>query len=148
MSSMNQRPCWDDEDMLGWGKAPGRDEASALWTLSLWKAPPHHDLLKEQPGHCPPGPHPTSVPSHHSARPQSSRPAKPPSASPPGCCPCCTVVHHPPGLHPAGPLGSCHTGLLGCHSTGPLPHRSVGPLPTHCPSQEGSDTTRRQLQTT
>jgi hypothetical protein len=37
--------CWDT---LGWGKAPARAETSALWTHSLWKSSPHHDLLKEQ----------------------------------------------------------------------------------------------------
>jgi hypothetical protein len=45
---MNLEPCWDAGDILGWGKAQGRAETSALWTHSLWKASPCQDLIKEQ----------------------------------------------------------------------------------------------------
>jgi hypothetical protein len=38
----------DTGDTLGWGKAQGRAETSALWTPSSWKASPHPDILKEQ----------------------------------------------------------------------------------------------------
>jgi hypothetical protein len=33
MSSMNQGPCWDAGDMLGWGKAQGKAETSACLSL-------------------------------------------------------------------------------------------------------------------
>jgi hypothetical protein len=49
MSSVNQGFCWDTGDMLGWGKAPGRDETSALSTSISWEASLCHNLLKEQP---------------------------------------------------------------------------------------------------
>jgi hypothetical protein len=48
MSSVNKGLCRDTGDMLGWGKARGRADTSALWTPSSWKASLHHDLLKEQ----------------------------------------------------------------------------------------------------
>jgi hypothetical protein len=48
VSSVNQGLCWDAGDTLGWGKAQGRAETSALWTPSSWMASPCHDLLKEQ----------------------------------------------------------------------------------------------------
>jgi hypothetical protein len=49
MSSVNQWLCWNAGDTLGWGKAQGRAETSALWAPSSWKASPCHDLLKEHP---------------------------------------------------------------------------------------------------
>jgi hypothetical protein len=49
MSSVNQGICLDAGDMLGWGKAPGRDETSALRTPTSWKASLCHNWLKEQP---------------------------------------------------------------------------------------------------
>jgi hypothetical protein len=49
LSSVSQGLCWEAGDTLNWGKAPGRAETSALWTLSWWKASPCHNLLKEQP---------------------------------------------------------------------------------------------------
>jgi hypothetical protein len=50
----NQGTCWDAEDTLGWGKAPGIAETSAPWTSSMWKDSPCHDTLKEQVGCHPP----------------------------------------------------------------------------------------------
>jgi hypothetical protein len=34
MSSVDQGLCWDIGDMLGWSKAPGTGEISALWSLA------------------------------------------------------------------------------------------------------------------
>jgi hypothetical protein len=72
MSSVNQGPCWDSGDTLGWGKAQGKAETSAPWIPSPWKASPHHDTLKEQAGHHPhttatrpPGHHPPTGPPAH-----------------------------------------------------------------------------------
>jgi hypothetical protein len=45
---MNQGLCWDAGDTLGWGKAQGSSETSALWIPCSWKTSPHHNLLKEQ----------------------------------------------------------------------------------------------------
>jgi hypothetical protein len=71
MSSVNQGPCWDAGDTLGWGKAPGSTETSAPWTPSMWKAPSYHNTLKEQEGLC--HHQPTGILPLRPARPLSCR---------------------------------------------------------------------------
>jgi hypothetical protein len=134
MSSINQRLCWDAGNTLGWHKAPGRAETSALWTPSSWKPFPHHDLLKEQPGCCSPSPCPAGPPDQHSAGPPSWRRAKPPPRRPakPTLCQSPALqafqqAHQastPPGPHPTGPLDHCSAWPLSCR-----PATTLGPSP-------------------
>jgi hypothetical protein len=83
MSSVNQGPCWDAGDMLGWGKAQGRAETSAHWTPSLWKFSQWYDTLKDQ-----------------------VAPIPLLSDGPPPCHPARLAHCRPTKLQPAGPLGS------------------------------------------
>jgi hypothetical protein len=141
VSCVNQGPCWDAGDMLGWGKEPGRAKTLAPWTPSSWKASPRNDLLKEQLGKCPPGLCPMGMPRPHPAGLADCRSTRPPSHR------CSKPLH----CRPARPLLCQATHLQVCWAT---PHRSAGlPLQKSCAlqaccyPQEGSNTTRFQLQT-
>jgi hypothetical protein len=127
MSSTNQRPCWDAGDILGWGKAPERAKILAPWTPSLWKASPCHDTLKEQEGH------------HHGP----TRPAELPASQGSSPQACWTTTHWPTRLPPRRPTRPPPTGLPGCSPARPPPWQHT----SHHLPQEGSNTTRQQLQT-
>jgi hypothetical protein len=126
VSSVTQGPCWDTGAVLGRGKAPGKAKTSVLWTPSLWKASPCHNLLKER----------------LACQAPTNRPKEPPlySAGPPA-----TQAHQAPGLR--GPTGSllcweptsqtnqapagsllCLMGPPGPQSSGPPGHCSTRPL--------------------
>jgi hypothetical protein len=104
VSSMNQEPCWDAGETLGWGKAKGTPETLAPWTPSLWKASSCHDTLKEKASHYM---HDANI--CQPAGPLPCRTARPQLTRWPGC--------HSKGLpdcHPTGQPGFCPTGLPGC----------------------------------
>jgi hypothetical protein len=134
MSSVNQGPCWDTGDSLGWGKAQGRAETSAHWTTSLWKASPCHNILKEQVGH-----HAATV--CQATAPQASQGSVTCQATRP-------TPHRTARLPPHGPTGPPLASPPGYHLPAhwPLPttgglkhHQTLAPnLPRRC-RQTGLD---------
>jgi hypothetical protein len=127
VSSRNQGPCWDTGDMLGWGKSTVRAKTSAPLAPSPWKASPCHNTLKEQVGSS----LPASVPGCNLTR-------TPPLQAP--ALLSLQATAHLPACRPANPPPRLATGL---------PHTGLCPttVPGHHPPQEGSSTTRCQLQT-
>jgi hypothetical protein len=146
VNSMNQGPCWDAGDMLGWRKPPGRTETSALWTPSLWKPSPHHNTLKDQAGH-----HPHAADAHPPASPPAHWLLAHPPANPlatTACQPACwplapNVLGKPSGgqteYFPAGPtLGKKKKRRR---------NKTLKPWTPRTPAHKDSSTTRCQLQT-
>jgi hypothetical protein len=121
VSNVNQEFCWDAGDTLGWGKVSRRAETSALWTTSLWKASPCHDLLTKPPAlHA--KPHPIGRWSHRSTGHELSDPPACSSSRPDLCStgpldlcgatplrPARLVIHRPA----RSALEPCHSGLPG-----------------------------------
>jgi hypothetical protein len=174
------------ETCLAEVKHKGESKLQHPESLRLWKASPHHNLLKEQPGCCPPGLCPTSPPASHKPACQATAPLGPHNgahqASPPqahqtatlppfhATCPPArvwpsqTAAHHPARLlshSHSRPLPHKPTRSLLHQNSAPQTHQAAAHWPTiqsphqttitvvmgPCPPQEGSNTTRRQLQT-